>query len=165
MEEEKKAWVLIEAGYTGDHNNEAYGSVMFQNSNLSVRVTDEFMQAVEKDGSWSTRAVTTGEEMDTYSARELMDLIAEGTRVCGDPGLQYHTTVNRWHTCTRSGPIRASNPCSEFMFLDDSACNLASLNLMKFRKDDGSLDVGAFKKAVRLFIVAQEILVDNGSYP
>jgi len=164
-EEEKKAWALIEAGYDGDYNNQAYSSVMFQNSNLSVRVTDEFMQAVEKDAKWTTHAVTTGEKLGEHSARELMDLIAEGTRICGDPGLQYHSTVNRWHTCPNSGPINASNPCSEYMFLDDSACNLASLNLMKFRKEDGSMDIEAFKKAIRIFIIAQEILVDNGSYP
>ncbi|MHC4808628.1 MAG: vitamin B12-dependent ribonucleotide reductase, partial [Planctomycetota bacterium] len=164
-EEEKKAWTLIEAGYDGDHNLEAYGSVMFQNSNLSVRVTDEFMQAVEKDDTWSTYTVTTGEKIGEHSARELMDLIAEGTRICGDPGLQYHSTVNRWHTCPGAGEINASNPCSEYMFIDDSACNLASLNLMKFRKEDGSFDAESFKKAVRIFIIAQEILVDNGSYP
>jgi ribonucleoside-diphosphate reductase alpha chain len=164
-EEEQKARALIEAGYDGDYNNEAYDSVMFQNSNLSVRVTDEFMQAVEKDGKWATYAVTTGEKMQEHSARQLLELIAEGTRLCGDPGLQYHSTINRWHTCPNSGPINASNPCSEYMFIDDSACNLASLNLMKFRKEDGSFDVVGFKKAVRLFIIAQEILVDNGSYP
>jgi len=164
-EEEKKAWTLVEAGYTGDYNNEAYNSVMFQNSNLSVRVTDEFMQAVEKDAKWATYTVTTGEKLEEHSARELMRLIAEGTRVCGDPGIQYHSTINRWHTCPASGPINASNPCSEYMFIDDSACNLASLNLIKFRKEDGSFDVVSFKKAVRLFIIAQEILVDNGSYP
>ncbi len=164
-EEEKKAWALIEAGYTGDHNNQAYSSVMFQNSNLSVRVTDEFMHAVETDALWTTRAVTTGEPMDRYRARELMQLIAESTRICGDPGIQYHTTINRWHTCPNSGPINASNPCSEYMFIDNSACNLASLNLMKFRNEDGSFDVEAFSRAVRLFIIAQEILVDNGSYP
>jgi ribonucleoside-diphosphate reductase alpha chain len=164
-EEEKKAWALIEAGYDGDYNNQAYSSVMFQNSNLSVRVTDEFMQAVEKDATWTTHAVTTGEKMEEYSARELMDLIAEGTRICGDPGIQYHSTINRWNTCSDSGPINASNPCSEYMFLDDSACNLASLNLMKFRKEDGTFDIESFKKAIRLFIIAQEILVDNGSYP
>jgi ribonucleoside-diphosphate reductase alpha chain len=163
--EEKKAWALIEAGYSGEHNSEAYDSVMFQNSNLSVRVTDEFMQAVEKDDTWSTYAVTTGQKMGTHSARELMQLIAEGTRICGDPGVQYHSTVNRWHTCPSSGAINASNPCSEYMFVDDSACNLASLNLMKFRKEDGTFDVQAFKKAARIFIIAQEILVDNGSYP
>jgi len=164
-EEEQKARALIEAGYDGDYNNEAYDSVMFQNSNLSVRVTDEFMQAVQKDGKWATYAVTTGEKMQEHSARQLMELIAEGTRLCGDPGLQYHSTINRWHTCPNSGPINASNPCSEYMFIDDSACNLASLNLMRFRKEDGSFDVVGFKKAVRLFMIAQEILVDNGSYP
>ncbi len=164
-EEEKKAWALIEAGYDGDHNNQAYDSVMFQNSNLSVRITDEFMQAVEKDAPWATYAVTTGEKIGEYSARELMQLIAEGTRICGDPGVQYHSTINRWHTCPKSGPINASNPCSEYMFVDDSACNLASLNLMKFRREDGSFDVPNFKKAIRLFIIAQEILVDNGCYP
>jgi ribonucleoside-diphosphate reductase alpha chain len=164
-EEEKKARALIEAGYNADHNNEAYNSVMFQNSNLSVRVTDEFMQAVEKGDTWSTYAVTTGEKVGEHSARELMQLIAEGTRVCGDPGLQYHSTINRWHTCPNSGPINASNPCSEYMFIDDSACNLASLNLMKFRKEDGTFDIEGFKKAIRIFIIAQEIFVDNGSYP
>jgi ribonucleoside-diphosphate reductase alpha chain len=164
-EEEKKAWALIEAGYDGDYNQQAYSSVMFQNSNLSVRVTDEFMQAVEKDDKWATYTVTTGEKLDEHSARELMELIADGTRICGDPGLQYHSTVNRWNTCPNSGPINASNPCSEYMFLDNSACNLASLNLMKFRKEDASFDVDSFKRAIRLFIIAQEILVDNGSYP
>ena len=164
-EEEKKAWALIEAGYDGDYNNQAYNSVMFQNSNLSVRVTDEFMHAVEKDAAWDTFAVTTGEKVGEHSARELMNLIAEGTRICGDPGLQYHSTINRWHTCPNSGPINASNPCSEYMFVDDSACNLASLNLMKFRKEDSSFDIEGFKKAIRLFIIAQEIFVDNGSYP
>jgi len=161
-EEEKKAWTLIDQGYQPE---EAYGSVMFQNSNLSVRVTDVFMQAVEKDDKWTTRTVTTGEKIGEYSARQLMDLIAEGTKICGDPGIQYHDTINRWHTCPNSGPINASNPCSEYMFIDNSACNLASLNLLKFRKDDGTFDVEAFKNAVRIFIIAQEILVDNGSYP
>jgi len=164
-EEEKKAWALIEAGYDGDHNNQAYSSVMFQNSNLSVRVTDEFMQSVEKDDTWATYAVTTGQKIGEHSARELMELIAEGTRICGDPALQYHSTINRWHTSPNSGPINASNPCSEYMFIDDSACNLASLNLVKFRKEDGSFDIEGFKKAIRIFIIAQEILVDNGSYP
>jgi ribonucleoside-diphosphate reductase alpha chain len=164
-EEEKKAWALIDAGYGGPYNSEAYGSVMFQNSNLSVRVTDEFMQAVEKDEEWQTYAVTTGKPATRYKARELMMLIAEGTRICGDPGVQYHTTINRWHTCPNSGPINASNPCSEYMFINDSACNLASLNLMKFRREDGTFDVESFRKAVRIFIIAQEILVDNGSYP
>jgi ribonucleoside-diphosphate reductase alpha chain len=164
-EEEKKAWALIESGYNGDYNNEAYNSVMFQNSNLSVRVTDEFMEAVEKDAKWSTYAITTGQKLEEHSAAELMKLIAEGTRICGDPGVQYHSTINRWNTCPKSGTIEASNPCSEYMFLNNSACNLASLNLMKFRKEDGSFDTEAFKKAIRIFIIAQEILVDNGSYP
>ena len=164
-EEEKKAWALIEAGYSGDHNAEAYNSVMFQNSNFSVRVTDEFMEAVEKDAKWSTYAVTNGQKIGEHNARELMNLIAEGTRLCGDPGIQYDSTINRWHTCPNSGRINASNPCSEYMFVDDSACNLASLNLMKFLKDDGTFDIAALKKAIRVFIIAQEILVDNGSYP
>ncbi len=164
-DEEKKARALIEAGYNADHNAEAYNSVMFQNSNFSVRITDEFMEAVEKDAKWPTYAVTTGQKIGEHNARELMQLIAEGTRLCGDPGVQYDSTINRWHTCPNSGRINASNPCSEYMFVDDSACNLASLNLMKFLKDDGSFDVAAFKKAIRVFIIAQEILVDNGSYP
>ncbi len=164
-EEEKKAWALIEAGYQGEFNQEAYESVMFQNSNLSVRVSDEFMETVEKEGDWWTKAVTSGEKIEKHSASELFDLISEGTRVCGDPGLQYHTTINKWHTCPNSGPINASNPCSEYMFLNDSACNLASLNLMKFRKEDGTFDIEGFKRAIRIFIIAQEILVDNGSYP
>jgi ribonucleoside-diphosphate reductase alpha chain len=164
-EEENKARALIEAGYSGDHNAEAYNSVMFQNSNLSVRVTDEFMEAVEKDAKWATYAVTDGRKVEEHNARELMQLIAEGARICGDPGIQYDSTINRWHTCPGSDRINASNPCSEYMFVDDSACNLASLNLMKFRKDDGDFDVAGFKKAIRLFIIAQEIFVDNGSYP
>ena len=161
-EEEKKAWALIEKGYSPD---EAYNSVMFQNSNLSVRLTDEFMHAVEKDGKWTTYSVTSGKPVEDLSARELMELISEGTRVCGDPGLQYHSTINKWHTCPNSGPINASNPCSEYMFIDNSACNLASLNLMKFRREDGTFDIDSFKSAVRIYIIAQEILVDNGSYP
>jgi ribonucleoside-diphosphate reductase alpha chain len=161
-EEEKKAWALIEQGYSPD---DAYGSVMFQNSNLSVRLTDEFMEAVEKDGAWTTVSVTTGKPVEELHARELMDLIAEGTRVCGDPGVQYHSTINKWHTCPNSGPINASNPCSEYMFIDNSACNLASLNLMKFRRQDGTFDIENFKRAIRIYIIAQEILVDNGSYP
>ena len=164
-EEEKKAWTLIDAGYGGKYNSDAYESIMFQNANLSVRITDDFMQAVEKDDKWTTHAVTTGKPVEEMAANELMDLIAEGTRVCGDPGLQYETTINKWHTCPNSGPINASNPCSEYMFIDDSACNLASLNLMKFRNEDGSFDVERFTRAIRLFIIAQEILVDAGSYP
>ena len=165
MEEEKKARALIKAGYGGPFNSDAYNSVLFQNSNLSVRVTDEFMQAAEKDETWTTHEVTTGKPSVQYKAGELLDLIAEATRLCGDPGIQYHSTINRWHTCPNAGAIHASNPCSEYMFIDDSACNLASLNLMKFRNDDGSFDVERFKAAIRIFIIAQEILVDNGSYP
>ena len=165
MTEEKKAWALIDAGYDGSFGGDAYSSVMFQNSNFSVRVTDDFMQAVMEDGEWETRAVTSGRPMEKYRARELMQLIAESTHLCGDPGLQYDTTINKWHTCLASGRINASNPCSEFMFLDDSACNLSSLNLMKFLQEDGTFDVERFGHAVRIMIIAQEILVDSGSYP
>jgi ribonucleoside-diphosphate reductase alpha chain len=169
VDEEKKAWALIDAGYDGSFTGTAYGSVFFQNSNNSVRVTDEFMRAVLDDGLWQTKAVTTGEVMDTYRARDLMRLIAEGTWVCGDPGMQFDTTVNEWHTSPNTARINASNPCSEYMFLDDSACNLASLNLMTFikngGKDDGEFDVEAFRAACRTLITAQEILVDNASYP
>ena len=165
VEEERKAWALIDAGYDGSFTGPAYASVFFQNSNNSVRVTDEFMRAVLDDGDWQTRSVTTGEVMDTYKARDLMRMIAEGTWVCGDPGMQFDTTVNDWHTCPETARINASNPCSEYMFLDDSACNLASINLMKFVKEDGELNVEAFQKACEVFITAQEILVDNASYP
>jgi ribonucleoside-diphosphate reductase alpha chain len=163
--EEKKAWALIDAGYDGSFTGPAYASVFFQNSNNSVRVTDEFMRAVLDDGEWQTKAVLTGEVMDTYKARELMHQIAEATWICGDPGMQFDTTVNDWHTCPNTARINASNPCSEYMFLDDSACNLASINLMKFLRADGELDVKAFEAACRTMITAQEILVDNSSYP
>ncbi len=171
VEEEKKAWALIDAGYDGSFTGPAYASVFFQNSNNSVRVPDEFMRAVLDDGVWQTRAVTTGEVMDTYRARDLMRMIAEATYVCGDPGMQFDTTINDWHTCPNSGRINASNPCSEYMFLDDSACNLASINLMKFLREDpkasGAMefDVEAFRAAVRIVFTAQEIIVDNASYP
>ena len=165
MDEEKKAWALIEQGYDGNYNGDAYGSVMFQNANLSVRITDEFMEAVEKGGTFETIAVTTNKVVEKIDAGEVMDLISEGTRICGDPGLQYDTTINNWHTCPNSGRINASNPCSEYMFVDNSACNLASLNLMKFRREDGSIDVESLRKAVRVIIIAQELLVDRGSYP
>jgi ribonucleoside-diphosphate reductase alpha chain len=165
VEEEKKAWALIDAGYDGSFTGTAYSSVFFQNSNNSVRVTDEFMRAVLDDGEWQTRAVTSGDVVDTYKAKEMMHLIAEGTWVCGDPGMQFDSTVNEWHTCPNTDRINASNPCSEYMFLDDSACNLASLNLMKFVGDNGEFDPVAFKAACRTFITAQEILVDNSSYP
>ncbi|HAU38374.1 MAG TPA: vitamin B12-dependent ribonucleotide reductase [Phycisphaerales bacterium] len=165
MDEEKKAWALIDAGYDGSFGGEAYSSVMFQNANLSIRVTDEFMQAAQDDADWQTYAVTSGQPMGKHKARELLDLIAQGTHICGDPGVQYHTTVNRWNTCPESGEICASNPCSEYMFLNDSACNLASLNLMKFRLPDGSFDVARFRAAVRVLVIAQETLVDHASYP
>ncbi len=165
VDEEKKAWALIDAGYDGSFTGPAYASVFFQNSNNSVRVTDEFMRAVLDDGDWQTRAVTTGEVMDTCKARDLMHLIAEGTWICGDPGMQFDTTVNDWHTCPNTARINASNPCSEYMFLDDSACNLASINLMKFVDKEGEFDAAAFEMACRTFITAQEILVDNASYP
>ncbi len=165
VEEEKKAWALIDAGYDGSFTGVAYGSVFFQNSNNSVRVTDDFMRAVLDDGEWQTKAVTTGEVMETYKARHLMRRIAEGTWVCGDPGMQFDTTVNDWHTCSVTDRINASNPCSEYMFLDDSACNLASINLMKFVKEDGEFDAAGFKAACRTLITAQEIIVPNSSYP
>ncbi len=165
VEEEKKAWALIDAGYDGSFTGPAYASVFFQNSNNSVRVTDEFMRAVLDDGEWQTRAILTGEVMDTYKARDLMKMIAEATWICGDPGLQFDTTVNDWHTCPNTARINASNPCSEYMFLDDSACNLSSINLMKFVDERGELDVKSFEQACRVMIVAQEILVDNASYP
>jgi ribonucleoside-diphosphate reductase alpha chain len=165
--EEKKAHALIEAGYEASFNLQggAYDSVFFQNANHSVRVTDEFMQAVVEDGEWTTRAVTDGRPMKTYRAKELLRSIAEATWQCGDPGMQYDTTINDWHTCPKSGRINASNPCSEYMFLDDTACNLASLNLMKFRRADGEFDTEAFRHAVRITILGQEIIVDNASYP
>src|SRR5687767_5656314 len=165
VEEEKKAWALIDAGYDGSFTGTAYGSVFFQNSNNSVRVTDESMRAVLDDGLWQTKAVTNSEVVDTYRARDLMRAIAEGTWVCGDPGMQFDTTVNEWHTSPNTARINASNPCSEYMFLDDSACNLASLNLMTFVKEDGEFDTEAFRAACRVLITAQEILVDNSSYP
>ena len=165
VEEEKKAWALIDAGYDGSFTGVAYGSIFFQNSNNSVRVTDDFMRAVLDDGDWQTKAVTSGAVVETHKARDLMRQIAEGTWVCGDPGMQFDTTVNDWHTCPNTDRINASNPCSEYMFLDDSACNLASINLMKFVKDDGELDVAAFKSACRTLITAQEIIVPNSSYP
>ena len=164
--EEKKARILIQNGYDSNFNGEAYSSILFQNANLSVRVTDDFMQAVEKDGDWTTHWVTNESRPGpTYKARELMQKMAEGAWFCGDPGVQYDTTINTWHTCPNSGRINASNPCSEYMFLDNTACNLASINLMKFRQEDGSFDFEGFKSACRVFFIAQEILVDHASYP
>jgi ribonucleoside-diphosphate reductase alpha chain len=148
--EEKKAWALIEQGYAGDFNGEAYASVCFQNENLSVRVTDDFMQAAIEDREWTTRWVTDPSKAGpTYKARELLRWMAEGTWTCGDPGVQYEDTIQKWHTCKNAGPINSSNPCSEYMFLDDTACNLASLNLMKFMKDDGQFDIGASSRRWR----------------
>jgi ribonucleoside-diphosphate reductase alpha chain len=165
VREERKAWALIDAGYDGSFSGEAYNSVFFQNSNNSVRVSDAFMRAVEENGEWTTRAVTTGEAVDSYPARDLLNWIAEATHTCGDPGLQFDTTINDWHTCKNSGPINASNPCSEYMFLDNSACNLASLNLMKFRRENGEFNAESFRQAAHILIVAQDIIVDNASYP
>jgi ribonucleoside-diphosphate reductase alpha chain len=163
--EEQKAQALIGAGYEANFNGAAYSSVMFQNANLSVRCSDAFLRAGEADADWTTRAVTTGRTMDTYKAKVLLDKIAEGTWLCGDPGVQYEDTIQRWHTCPNTAPINSSNPCSEYMFIDDSACNLASINLMKFVREDGGFDVERFRAAVRVFITAQEILVDHASYP
>ncbi len=163
--EEKKAWVLLDNGYDGGVDGEAYSSIFFQNANHSVRVTDEFMQAVLNDGNWTTHAIVTGEPVETYKAPELMRKIAESAYICGDPGMQYDTTINRWHTSKNTAPINASNPCSEYMFLDDSACNLASLNLMKFSEKNGRFDIEAFRKAIDITITAQEIIVGFASYP
>ena len=166
--EERKAWALIEAGYDGAFNavGGAYDSVQFQNANHSVRVTDDFMKAYEKDGEWTTRAVTDKTKITgTFKARELMRKMAESAWVCGDPGMQFDTTVNDWHPCPNTARINASNPCSEYMFLDDSACNLASLNLMKFYSETTGFDVESYRAALRVVITAQEITVDNASYP
>jgi ribonucleoside-diphosphate reductase alpha chain len=165
--EENKARVLIEkGGYEANFNGEAYSSILFQNANLSVRVSDRFMQAVEKDEPWTTHWVTDAKRAGpTLQAREVMQRMAECAWQCGDPGVQYDTTINRWNTCPESGRINASNPCSEYMFLDDTACNLASINLMKFRRSDGTFEVERFKAACRIFFIAQEILVDHASYP
>jgi len=161
--EEQKARLLITEGYDPQ---EAYNSVLFQNANLSVRVSDEFMRAVEADQPWTTHWVTQPDcAGPTYPAREMFRRIAEAAWACGDPGLQYDSTINRWHTCPNSGRINASNPCSEFMFVDDSACNLASVNLMKFRRPDGRFDVERFVAACRIVFIAQEIIVDHASYP
>jgi ribonucleoside-diphosphate reductase alpha chain len=163
--EERKAWALIEQGYDGSFNGEAYGSVMYQNENLSVRVSDEFMQAAVDGKEWWTRSVTTGKPLEKKDASYLLDQIAEGTWVCGDPGLQYDGAIQKWHTCKGTEPIHSTNPCSEYVFLNNTACNLASLNLMKFKRADDTFDVERFKAAVRIYITAQEILVDNASYP
>jgi len=165
VSEERKAWALIDAGYDPAFTGEAYASVFFQNSNNSVRVTDEFMRAVEEDRDWQLKAVTDGRVLKTVKARALLRLMAESAWQCGDPGIQYDTTINDWHTSSNSGRINASNPCGEFQFLDDTACNLASINLLRFLNDDGSIDVEAYRHAVRLTITAQEIIVSDASYP
>jgi ribonucleoside-diphosphate reductase alpha chain len=165
VEEEKKAWALIEAGYDSSLDGPAYGSVFFQNANNSVRVTDEFMQAVQEDREWKTRYVRSGETCDTFKARDMLRMIADSTYFCGDPGMQYDTTINDWHTCSNTARINASNPCSEYMHLDNSACNLASLNLLKYLRDDGVFETESFRRAVDVVILAQDILVDNSSYP
>jgi len=163
--EEKKAHALIAMGYPSDFNGDAYHTISGQNSNNSVRVTDAFMQAVKSDGKWSTRARTTGDVVETFDAKNLWRQIAEAAWSCADPGVQYDSTINRWHTCPVTGRIEASNPCSEYMFLDDTACNLASINLTKYLKDDGTFDIEGYRHACRVFFMAQEILVDLSSYP
>src|SRR5437870_4339608 len=165
QKEEKKAWALIEHGYDGSYNGDAYGSVMYQNENVSVWVSDEFMEAALEGREWWTRRVTDGQACEKKDACTLLRKIAEGTWVCGDPGMQFDTTIHKWHTCKGTDRQNSTNPCSEYLFLDNTACNLASLNLMKFKTADGDFDVERFKAAVRIFITAQEIIVDNASYP
>jgi ribonucleoside-diphosphate reductase alpha chain len=166
-QEEKKAWSLIDTGYDGGFNvpGGAYDSVFFQNANHSVRVTDAFMRSALDDRAWHTRSVLSGEPLEKHDARRLMNEIAEAAHVCGDPGMQYDTTINDWNPVKASGRITASNPCSEYMFLDDTACNLASLNLMTFLDEEGNFDVPAFRRAVAITILAQEIMVDHADYP
>jgi ribonucleoside-diphosphate reductase alpha chain len=165
QKEEKKAWALIEQGYDGSYNGDAYGSVMYQNENVSVRVSDEFMEAALEGREWWTRRVTDGKRCERKEARTLLRKIAEGTHICGDPGMQFDSTIHQWHTCKGTGRQNSTNPCSEYLFLDNTACNLASLNLMKFKTPEGDFDVERFKAAARIFITAQEIIVDNASYP
>lgn len=162
--EEKKAWALIEQGYNGSYNGDAYGSVMYQNENLSVRASDEFMQAAEDGKEWWTKSIK-GAPLQKKDASTLLGKISEGTWICGDPGIQYDGAIQKWHTCKGTEPIHSTNPCSEYVFLNNTACNLASLNLMKFKREDGVFDIERFKAAVRIYITAQEILVDNASYP
>src|SRR5215472_6609690 len=166
-EEEKKAWALIEAGYEAGFNvpGGAYDSVQFQNANHSVRVTDEFMRAVEGDGEWTVRAVTDGRPLGTHRARDIWKAMAEAAWVCGDPGVQFDTTIQDWNCVPRTGRINATNPCAEFVFVDDTACNLLQLNLMKFQDDKGHFNVERFERAVDICFTAQEILVSNASYP
>src|SRR3954465_4244214 len=165
QKEEKKAWALIEQGYDGSYNGDAYGSVMYQNENLSVRVSDDFMNAaIEGREGWTKRG-GNGKPCEQKDARTLLRKIAQGTHICGDPGMQFDSTIHQWHTCKGTGRQNSTNPCSEYLFLDNTACNLASLNLLKFKRADGEFDVERFKAAVRIFITAQEIIVDNASYP
>ncbi|MBM4175294.1 MAG: vitamin B12-dependent ribonucleotide reductase [Ignavibacteria bacterium] len=166
-DEEKKAHALIEAGYDSSFNvpGGAYDSIHYQNANHSIRVTDEFMDAVVNKKSWQTKAIKDGRVIDTFDAEDVMNKVAQAAWLCGDPGIQFDTTINNWHTCSNSARINASNPCSEYMFLDDTACNLASLNLMKFRNEDGNFDVDSFRHVCSIVITAQEILVENSSYP
>ena len=164
--EEQKAWTLVRSGYDSSLDGEAYSSIFFQNANNSVRVTDEFMRAAELGEGWALRRVAGDRGVvKMVGARELLEQIAEAAWQCGDPGMQYDTTINRWHTSKHTGRINASNPCSEYMFLDDSACNLASINLMKFLGAGGGFDVAGYRQAIDVLITAQEILVDNASYP
>lgn len=163
--EERKAWALIEQGYDGSYNGDAYGSVMYQNENLTVRASDEFMEAAVEGREWWTRRVTDDQPCEKKDARALLRKIAEGTHICGDPGMQFDTTIHNWHTCKNTARQNSTNPCSEYLFLDNTACNLASVNLLKFKKADNSFDIERFKAAVRVFITAQEIIVDNASYP
>ena len=163
--EEKKAWALIEQGYDGSYNGNAYGSVMYQNENLSVRASDEFFEAALSGKEWWTRTIKDSKPLQKKDASKLLDKIAEGTWICGDPGIQYDGAIQKWHTCKGTEPIHSTNPCSEYVFVNNTACNLASLNLMKFKREDGIFDIERFKAAVRIYITAQEILVDNASYP
>jgi len=166
VKEEKKAWTLMQAGYDGSGpDSEAFTSIFFQNANNSIRVTDEFMHAVETDSTFTTRTVKAKEPVREYRAKDLMHQIAEATWQCGDPGMQYDTTINRWHTSKNTARINASNPCSEYMFLDDSACNLASFNLMKFLTPGGQFDIPAYRHAIAIVTTAMEIIVDAAGYP
>ncbi len=168
VKEEKKAQALVEAGYDASMDGDAYGSVFFQNANNSVRVTDEFMKAIEADADWTTKEVTTGADSEKYKARDLFRKMSKSAWECGDPGIQYDTTINNWHTCKASGRINGSNPCSEYMFLDNSACNLASLNLMNFRKEKNGFlefDTISFRKTAEIITIATEIIIGNASYP
>jgi ribonucleoside-diphosphate reductase alpha chain len=165
QKEEKKAWALIEQGYDGSYNGDAYGSVMYQNENLSVRASDEFFEAALAGKEWWTRTTKDSKPLQKKNASVLLDKIAEGTHICGDPGIQYDGAIQKWHTCKGTEPIHSTNPCSEYVFINNTACNLASLNLMKFKRADDKFDIERFKAAVRIYITAQEILVDNASYP